>query len=286
MDAVLLSGMIKELLLDHDSLELPGLGSFVVEEVPAAFSDKGYTVNPPYRHPVFTGAQTGDGLLVRMYAENNTQLSTEDAAAVVSSYIGQIKEELEKQGTVELPGLGRLRSTRQNRIFFVPDESLDISPDSCGLLAVSLKTHAVSTIANIPVPLQPAEKQEPSGVQQPADNPESPEKPEAPAGIETIVKTEAPAVPETTASTVTIVKPEVPAGPEPTETPKPPKKRLARRLSPAFRWSFACLAAVALALGAFAAIARLAPDFTDRLLYTEEELSIINYPEDGLGLPG
>ena len=54
MDVELLSGMIGELMLDYDSLNLPGLGTFVAEEIPASFSDKGYTVNPPYRRLSFS----------------------------------------------------------------------------------------------------------------------------------------------------------------------------------------------------------------------------------------
>ena len=55
MDVEFLSGMIGELMLDHDSLSLPGLGTFVAEDMPASFSDRGYTINPPYRRLSFTG---------------------------------------------------------------------------------------------------------------------------------------------------------------------------------------------------------------------------------------
>ena len=60
MDVTFLSRMIGELILDHDSLSLPGLGTFVVEDMPASFSDRGYTVNPPYRRLSFSsGLATG-----------------------------------------------------------------------------------------------------------------------------------------------------------------------------------------------------------------------------------
>ena len=53
MDIDLLSKMVKELILDDDKVVLPGLGCFVAEIVPAYFSDKGYTINPPYRKLYF-----------------------------------------------------------------------------------------------------------------------------------------------------------------------------------------------------------------------------------------
>ena len=42
---------------------------------------------------------------------------------------------------VALPGLGRLRATRENNFFFVPDENPDIDPTGFGLYPISLKTH-------------------------------------------------------------------------------------------------------------------------------------------------
>ena len=53
MDIDLLSRMISELIVDHDQVGLPGVGTFVAEMVPATFSDKGYTINPPYRRLSF-----------------------------------------------------------------------------------------------------------------------------------------------------------------------------------------------------------------------------------------
>ena len=63
MDIDLLSKMVKELILDNDKVSLPGLGAFVAEVVPATFSDKGYTVNPPYRRLSFRSNLEQDTLL-------------------------------------------------------------------------------------------------------------------------------------------------------------------------------------------------------------------------------
>jgi len=60
MDVALLAGMIAELIADHDQVGLPGMGTFVAEVVPATFSDKGYTINPPYRRLSFHPSRTED----------------------------------------------------------------------------------------------------------------------------------------------------------------------------------------------------------------------------------
>ena len=53
MDIDLLAKMVKELIVAHDQVGLPGVGTFVAEMIPATFSDKGFTINPPYRRLSF-----------------------------------------------------------------------------------------------------------------------------------------------------------------------------------------------------------------------------------------
>ena len=71
MDISLLSKMIGELLLDHEEVGLPGLGAFMAEMVPASFSDKGYTINPPYRRVTFLPSRSEDDSLVELYSRSN-----------------------------------------------------------------------------------------------------------------------------------------------------------------------------------------------------------------------
>ena len=68
MDIDLLSKMVRQLILEHDKVFLPGLGAFVAEIVPSTFSDKGYTVNPPYRRLSFRTRAEEDSLLAGLYA--------------------------------------------------------------------------------------------------------------------------------------------------------------------------------------------------------------------------
>ena len=140
MDIDLLSKMIRELVLEHDRVTLPGLGVFIAEMVPASFTDKGYTITPPYRRLSFRPGHDDDGLLVSMYASVNA-VSPEVASAAVSDFVSGMKEVLEKKKVIVFPGLGRMRATRENNFFFVSDEDLDIYPAGFGLEPVSLKTH-------------------------------------------------------------------------------------------------------------------------------------------------
>ena len=266
MDVTFLSRMIGELILDHDSLSLPGLGTFVVEDMPASFSDRGYTVNPPYRRLSFSERESSDGLLAELYASSNP-VQEEEAEAIINAFVLDLKAELQRDKGVDLPGLGRLRATRENHIFFVPDEDLDISPEACGLEPVSLKSRRSATLPDVmqPVPAAP----EPQVASEPQVAPEPPAVP----AVEQVPAAEA------TAPAAPIV--EIPAAelePEPAIIAPKPRRR-------ALGWALGVVGAAAALLLAFVLVSRLSPGSTDRLLYTQEELAIINAPEDGSGLP-
>ena len=141
MDIDLLAKMVKEAILDHDTVTLPGVGCFVAELVPSTFSDKGYTINPPYRRLYFSPKQGGDTYLVDLYARDNEEVDTDMATRILTEFLTEMKEVLKVKKTVVFPGLGRLRATRENHFFFVADEDLDIYPEGLGLAPLSLKTH-------------------------------------------------------------------------------------------------------------------------------------------------
>ena len=79
-------------------------------------------------------------------------------------------------------------------------------------------------------------------------------------------------------------EPEQPAA-KPEELPVKPARPARKPVPALLKWTIGAIAAAAVLLLAFVALSRIAPDFTDKLLYTQEELEILNYPEDGLGLP-
>ena len=141
MDIDLLSKMVKELILDKDEVSLPGVGTFVAEMVPSVFSDKGYTINPPYKRLSFRQKSTGDdSLLIGFYAKCNN-LDIETASRIIREFLHEMRHVLETRKSIVFPGLGKLRATRENYFFFVADEDLDIYPEGFGLEPISLKTH-------------------------------------------------------------------------------------------------------------------------------------------------
>lgn len=141
MDIDLLSKMVKDVILDRDEVSLPGVGTFVAEMVPASFSDRGYTINPPYRRLYFRQrTDAADTALADLYAGSNG-LDREQAQQILTDFLSEMKEVLKARKIIVFPGLGRLRATKENNFFFVADGDLDIWPAGYGLEPISLKTH-------------------------------------------------------------------------------------------------------------------------------------------------
>lgn len=166
MDIDLLSKIVKELILDNDEVALPGIGSFIAEIVPSVFSDKGYTINPPYRRLSFRQKGSGDeNMIIDFYARCNN-IDTPTASRIIREFLEEMRRVLETKKSIVFPGLGKLRATKENYFFFVADEDLDIYPEGFGLEPISLKTHeetpaeVSATMAALRSILNPEEKEE------------------------------------------------------------------------------------------------------------------------------
>ena len=272
--------MIGELILDHDELSLPGLGTFVAEEVPATFSDRGYTVNPPYRKLSFYQRPESDHLLIDFYASSNG-VSFNDASLIIVRFLDEMKSILKEKKVIVLPGLGRLRATRENNFFFVPDADLDIYPDGFALRPVSMKNHtesqaelsgAVSKLSGM-LFSEPAEK--------PVSEPVVPvAEPSASSNVEvtdevvstgsnTAGESDEREVVSTGSTTANVVS---------TGSTTDDSKEHRKGLAAGLKILIGVVGLAVLALGVFLLLAHVAPELIDSLLYTPEELEILNYP--------
>ena len=310
MDIDLLSKMVKELILVNDRVTLPGVGAFVAEMVPASFTDRGYTINPPYRRLVFRQgvSQEKDHLLADMYASANN-IDREMAEKLLREFLKGMVEELRKRKMLVFTGLGRLRATRENNFFFICDENLDIFPEGMGLEAVSLKSHSkpkeldfseVDAVVNSPAEPSAESPAEPAA--------ESPAEPSAEPAAESPAEpaAESPAEPSAEPVAESPAEPAAESPAEPAaESPAEPSAEPAAESPAEPRWwlgetepeeedeqhasiwkkgwfvavfSICCLLLLAaLAFALFLLLARTQPELIDSLLYTEEELEILNH---------
>ena len=304
MDIDLLAKMVKEAILDNDAVTLPGVGCFVAELMPSTFSDKGYTIHPPYRRLYFSPRQGSDNHLAALYARDNEGVDLGTATRILTEFLAEMKEVLKVRKTVVFPGLGRLRATRENHFFFVADEDLDIYPEGLGLAPVSLKTHvetpeevasAVAGLADLmeapvaeeapetevsPVVEEPPMTEEPPVAEEPSAAEEPPVAKEEPPVVEEPPVIEEPPV-EEIPEQVRDAEPEyaIPVSEEFKETQRE-EYRIRRRRENWFKalkvflW---VLAGLLVLLLLFILISRVAPNWLDPLLYSREELEILRY---------
>ena len=301
MDIDLLSKMVKELILDDDKVVLPGLGCFVAEIVPAYFSDKGYTINPPYRKLYFRARPDDGNTLVDFYARSN-DVSYDVAERIIKDFVSELKAVLHAKKVVVFPGLGRLRATKENNVFFIADEDLDIYPEGFGLEPISLKTHK-ETVAEVSAAVAglktmlDAETDVEILVEPAPDSIPDPVPDSVPASDvipEIVPQSEYDQQPDQESDPQEESKPEpapdpIPdSQPESKPEPKPePEQKQDTEATPApvvqkpagIKWGrilWILLAVLVLLVVAYMAIGRLCPEWIDQFLYTPEELEILN----------
>ena len=301
MDIDLLSKMVKELILDDDKVVLPGLGCFVAEIVPAYFSDKGYTINPPYRKLYFRARPDDGNTLVDFYARSN-DVSYDVAERIIKDFVSELKAVLHAKKVVVFPGLGRLRATKENNVFFIADEDLDIYPEGFGLEPISLKTHketaaeVSAAVAGLKTMLD-AETDVEILVEPAPDlipDPVSDSVPAPDVIPEIVPQSEYDQQPDQESDPLEESKPEPAPDPIPDSQPefklepKPePEQKQDTEATPApvvqkpagIKWGrilWILLAVLVLLVVAYMAIGRLCPEWIDQFLYTPEELEILN----------
>ena len=299
MDIDFLAKMVKELLLDNDKVALPGLGSFVAEMAPSVFSDRGYTINPPYRKLSFRENVEQDDLLVKFFAVS-AGITEDESRTVLTAFIAEMRDVLNRQKTIIFPELGRLRATKENNYFFVADEDMDIYPDGLGLEPVSLKAHSQpeQEMAGKMVPEMSKEMVLEKTREQEMSREVVPEKAKemVPAMAEPaedsevdVVESAEEDVPEVAGSgnedeksgdgiPGVDARPGVDAGRDEDYVEEAGgKKGPGKGARVALIVVCTVVALAVVALGVFILLAHLCPDFIDSILYTEEELEILRY---------
>ena len=254
-----MANIVKDLLGEHDRVSLDGIGVFCVLDTPASFTDRGFTIHPPYRKVTFCQEEATDEYVLECYCSAN-DVDKATARKILSDYFAALKKEICESKVVELPGLGRLRATRENSIFFVQDSSVTLFPEYDVLEPVSLKS--------LPAESEAPEQSQPSVVFQPEAQPQP-----MPAR-EFQPEPQPEPEPEPQPAPQPAYVPALKTAPrqEPLRT-KPPRVR-----KPLPLWAVVAIAVAALCvvlLGLLAIVGRTAPQLVDPLLYNAEQLRIL-----------
>ena len=141
MEISLFAKCIKELIVENDRVDVPYLGTFTAVMMPAAYSDRQTTIQPPYRKMGFHKAEItlSEGRPLLEKVRQRLGVTFDQAGIELGWCLSRLSSELEGHKSCKLPGLGTMRSNARGEYYFVPDDDLDIWPDGIGFEPVSIK---------------------------------------------------------------------------------------------------------------------------------------------------
>ena len=133
---------IEVLLLENDCVIVPGLGGFIAHNCPAEFKESANIFCPPVRTIGFNPQLImNDGLLVQSYMQTyNTDFP--DATRKIEKIVSHIKDELYKEGQVEIDNIGTLYYNMMGTYGFEPYQNNFHSPYLYGLGSFTISTLA------------------------------------------------------------------------------------------------------------------------------------------------
>ena len=132
-----LSTHIEYLLLHHDKVSVPQLGTFLVKEMSSKRVDDEGIFLPPYRTVSFkwNEQETGEDF-IRSFSKMHN-LSNNDSRMMCIEYVDELLQILEEEGTISFGSMGyMLRNEGTGEITFMPQQSGIASPSYYGLDAV------------------------------------------------------------------------------------------------------------------------------------------------------
>lgn len=255
MDIKLFSQIIRELLILNKKVNLPELGTFITETVPAFLSNDGSVIYPPSKRVYFREHKEveNDKIFIKFYSEQKN-IDNNEAEKIFTNFIKSLKIELNLKKTIELEGLGRLKISHDDDIYFIMDKSMDYYTESFVLQPLNLKQ----------VESKPIEHKSLAFLQ-----PESP-----------VLSDELPLIPNpsTESSILPTESPEPEAGAQPEEQPEAvvqPEEQYKKPQKKNKRWLVTLIIIISLAILVGLAYAFLNSAVANKYLYTPEELEIL-----------
>ena len=127
-----LSRHIEYLLCDHNSVAIPGIGTFVIEELPARYYAEECCYLPPVRSVrLYTDKKADDGLLENCLIQLH-RVTHNVAQKWIADFIDNINHQLLDNGYMDMGTIGRLVCIDNNICFEVCEAGVN-APDFYGL---------------------------------------------------------------------------------------------------------------------------------------------------------
>ena len=114
---------ISELLLENNSVIVPGFGGFMLNYKPASIDHVQSVISPPAKVASFNkNLVINDGVLVN-YIKNQNRCTLEQAKKIVDDYVEEIQAKIGKKEIIDFPEVGRLYKDYTEKIQFLPHDT-------------------------------------------------------------------------------------------------------------------------------------------------------------------
>ena len=124
---------IKELLLLHDCVIIPGLGGFVANYKPAEFDTLRNTVSPPSKHILFNSNLVHNDGLLYAHVSKASGHGYKDTGNMAQTYINGIRRDTQKGMKFTIGGLGYFFADGEGQIMFAEEAGNNYLLESYGL---------------------------------------------------------------------------------------------------------------------------------------------------------
>lgn len=123
---------ITELLFEHDTVILPGLGGFTASPESATVDYVQGVVTPPAKKLAFNpNLVLNDGILVG-HIQKRDVVTVQQATEAVNEYVVELKAALDRREIIEIPTVGRIYRDYEKQLKFMP-EGTNFEASSFGL---------------------------------------------------------------------------------------------------------------------------------------------------------
>ena len=237
MDKALLSGIFRDMVLRDGELILPFMGCIKLEDVPASFSEGGMVVSPPSKKLYFDNYNLSSNENLLNEYASRREVSRMAAKKALYADIEEIRSGAEKDGRFCLEGFGTFCFDKDEGYTIETDPDFMLNAETFGLSTLDLRD----------------------------------EKPEPVAESEPVSETEPVSEPE-----LPVAEPEPVAVAE-TKEKKDEKKQKSSRTARVLLIIITVLAVLLILIMLVFIFKDALRPLLENILYTKEELEIINY---------
>ncbi|MBP5513182.1 MAG: SPOR domain-containing protein [Bacteroidaceae bacterium] len=125
--------LIEYLLLTHDHVVIPGMGTFIVQQMEARRNENEEAFLPPYRSVRFNRELNHDDGTLLNAIQDSLKLTKENAERTLGTWVDDFNQELSEEGYSEFGAVGVFTTDEHGNMIFTPQESGVTTPEFYGL---------------------------------------------------------------------------------------------------------------------------------------------------------